>query len=154
MFSFCLKYLSLRKLHVIILISIVNFAISAQDLTDVEIKTALIYNFLKYIDHPDFEKHDTLILGVFGDDKALIKNLRKLEKQKIKGKRIQLSLITKSFSPTDIDALFLFNEYNFELTRIYRLLQGHTVLLITDRAEEKRQVMIKFTWKIIQYNLK
>jgi PAS domain S-box-containing protein len=133
-----------KELLLSVLLMILGCSLRAQNLTDAEVKTALIYNFFRYIDNPDFDNRDTLFLGIYGDDQTLIKSLSKLEHQRLKDKRIQIVRLERNTSLSKINALFIFNEYNFELTRLYKQIQGQPILLITDRADEKTQVFINF----------
>lgn len=135
---------SFLRVFIITLSLFAGIAMQAQKLTDAEIKTALIYNFLKYTEHPDFSHKDTLYIGVYGDDATMISSLGRLEKQKIKGKRLKLVFLGEQIIVPGLDAYYLLNEYNFEQSRIFKELQEKPILFITDRAEEKRQVMINF----------
>lgn len=133
----------LKLLCALMLIAL-NINLKAQNLTDAEIKTALVYNFLKYTESAHFDTISTIHLGAYGDDKALLESLKKLEHEKIKGKNIKVVQLQKPIDLKHIDALFLFNENNFELSRINKLANNKSLLLITDRAEDKKLVMINF----------
>jgi hypothetical protein len=114
---------SFLRVFIITLSLFAGIAMQAQKLTDAEIKTALIYNFLKYTEHPDFSHKDTLYIGVYGDDATMISSLGRLEKQKIKGKRLKLVFLGEQIIVPGLDAYYLLNEYNFEQSRIFKELQ-------------------------------
>ncbi len=116
----------------------------AQDITDAEVKAALLYNFIKHISYSDTTKTDRITVGIYGEDVAMTNELSNLHNKKVRGKRINLVKLTRITTPPPVNFLFVFNENNYDLTRIYRLIKEKQVLLISDRYDEKREVMINF----------
>lgn len=143
-----LKHTTLPRCFVQIICAIVllltSFNIKAQELNDAEVKTALVYNFLKYINNLHFDTVNTIHLGLYGDDEVLLESLKQLDNKKVQGKEIKIVYLNKGLDINNLEVLFLFNENNFELSRINKLINKDPILLITDRAEDKKLVSINF----------
>ena len=123
-----------------------TFFCNAQ-LNDSEVKTALIFNFIKFIEAEKIDQKNTINICYYGHDTTMSKLILKLEKEKVKNKKLVVQRYEDIEDLNEIDILFVFNEYNFEISKIFRSIHGKNVLLITDRYPDKKEIMINFIHK-------
>jgi PAS domain S-box-containing protein len=117
-----------------------------QQVTDDQIKAGYIYNFLKYIQWENEEKTDTFKIAIYGEDYALINNVKSIEKLQVKGKPIRV-ISFKSIGDLEYThILMITNDRNFFVKDILDLIKGRNTLLVTDRCEYQRYVMINFIY--------
>ncbi len=116
-----------------------------QQVTDNQIKTGYIYNFLKYIQWENEEKTDTFKIAVYGEDYALINTLKSMEHLQVKGKAIKVITFKSIGDIVFSHILLITNDRNFFVKDILDLIKGRNTLLITDRCEYPRYVMVNFT---------
>jgi PAS domain S-box-containing protein len=117
-----------------------------QQVTDNQIKTGYIYNFLKYIQWENEEKTDTFKVAVYGEDNALINNLKSMEHLQVKGKLIKVITFKSIGDIVFSHILLITNDRNFFVKDILDLIKGRNTLLVTDRCEYPRYVMVNFTY--------
>jgi len=136
--------IQIKILSAVFLFVCFSILIKAQNPTDADVKTALIYNFIKYVNYNQIQSKDTFYVVLYGEDPSLTEKLSNLRDSRVNGKSISIRKLNKIDTSNKIDLLFIFNEYNFEISRIYRLINGSEILLVTDRYENKQEVMINF----------
>ncbi|MFC2138495.1 YfiR/HmsC family protein [Bacteroidota bacterium] len=143
--------LCIRKfLYKIIIIIIPLFTVFihydsyAQEITDAKIKTALIYKFCKYITWNNFSDPDTFKIGVFGNDPIMWNSLTELNNSKAYSRKIALYEIETVEDYFKTDILYVNYESNDQITDLYKFCKNDSTLFITDRHENKRDVMINF----------
>ncbi|MCG8699045.1 MAG: YfiR family protein, partial [Bacteroidales bacterium] len=139
------KYPKLTRLIILIGLTIFFTPTRAQNPTDSELKTALIYNFLKFLTHDSLNQKDTIRIGILGDNPNAINAFNAIHEKGINKKKILVTTYDRITEVPTIDVLYVLYEYNFEISKVYKLTQGTNTLLITDRYDEKREVMINFT---------
>ncbi len=139
----CLQY-KLFLLSVFILCVGGTKDIYSQNLNDAEVKTALLYNFLKYIEGESIDNADTIFISYLGEDQLLSDLIKNLNNQKVKGKKISINELNDNQNLNKTDIIFVFNEYNFDVTRIYKKIQNTRTFIITDRYSDQREIMINF----------
>lgn len=116
-----------------------------QQVTDNQIKTGYIYNFLKYIQWENEDKTDTFKVAVYGEDYALINTLKSMEHLQVKGKSIKVVTYKSIGDIVFSHVLLITNDRNFFVKDILDLIKGRNTLLVTDRCEYPRYVMVNFT---------
>lgn len=112
--------------------------------TDADVKTALIYNFLKYTSYSNSHSKDTFQIFLVGDDVYLHKKLLNLQNKTVNGKIIKILSGDLPDLLENSDMIFVFNESNFEISPIFKQIKGKNILLVTDRYDNKQEVMINF----------
>jgi PAS domain S-box-containing protein len=128
-----------------LLIGLYFFPLKAQNPpTDADVKTALIYNFLKYTTYSKSQNVDTFYIILVGEDEYLKKKLYNLQNKTVNGKIIVLRTREEAGTIDHCDLLYVFNERNFEITPIFKQIKGKNILLVTDRYDNKQEVMINF----------
>jgi PAS domain S-box len=117
-----------------------------QQVTDDQIKTGYIFNFLKYIQWENEEKIDTFKIAVYGEDYALINTLKSIERLQAKGKPVRV-IIFKSLGDIEYSHILLITNDRISFVHdIFTLIKGRNTLLVTDRCEYPRYVMVNFTY--------
>ncbi|MDC0584248.1 YfiR/HmsC family protein [Bacteroidales bacterium] len=117
---------------------------SQNELNDADIKAGLIYNISEQVNWKKHASTDVFIIGVYGNDPLMLKAIKSIESQQIKGRRVIVNKFKSLMDIEDADVLYLNYSSNFETNRIYRLIKNTNTLFITDRNELKRQTMINF----------
>ena len=117
-----------------------------QQITDDQIKTGYIYNFLKYIQWEKEEKTDTFKIAVYGEDPSLIGTLKSIEHLQVKGKPIKV-ITFKSIGDIVFSHILLITNDRISFVKdILDLIKGRNTLLVTDRCEYPKYVMVNFTY--------
>lgn len=117
-----------------------------QQVTDDQIKTGYIFNFLKYIQWENEEKIDTFKIAVYGEDYALINTLKSIERLQAKGKPVRV-ITFRSIGDIEYSHILLItNDRISFVSDIFTLIKGRNTLLVTDRCEYPRYVMVNFTY--------
>jgi len=117
-----------------------------QQVTDDQIKTGYVYNFLKYVQWESEEKTDTFKIAIYGEDYPLINTLKSIERLQVKGKPIRV-IHFKSIGDIEFTHILLItNDRIFFVKDILDLIKGRNTLLVTDRCEYPRYVMANFTY--------
>jgi len=132
------------RVGIIILLVFFCNTLKAQNPTDADVKTALIYNFLKYTNYSSSHSKDTFYVVIYGEDNYLLGKLLNLQDKKVNGKTILIQKRNEIDNTEPIDLLYIFNENNFEISPIFRQFKGKSLLLVTDRYDNKQEVMINF----------
>jgi len=127
-----------------------------QQVTDDQIKTGYIHNFLKHIQWESEEKIDTFKIAVYGEDYALINTLKSMEHLQVKGKPVRVITFNSIGDIEFTHILLITNDRNYFVKDIFDLIKGRNTLLVTDRCEYPRYVMVNFTYNdnsIIQFEI-
>jgi len=101
------------------------------------------YAFMKNIEWP---KEDTPFkIHVITTDEGLKNEFRSTsEAQKIAGRSVKTSFTNYVMIPQDADVIFVTNRYNATIPTLLDRIGGSAILLITDRYDKQRDVMINF----------
>lgn len=119
-------------------------AVVRSQLSDADVITAYIYQMSSRIEWAYYTSPDTFSIGIYGDDPVMLKSLKKLEKQNIKNKTVQIKQFNQLKDIEKTDMLYVNYSSNYDIERIFRLIKSTSTLLLTDRYENKREVMINF----------
>lgn len=117
-----------------------------QQVTDDQIKTGYIFNFLKYIQWENEGKIDTFKIAVYGEDYALINTLKSIERLQAKGKPVRVITFRSIGDIEYSHVLLITNDRISFVSDIFTLIKGRNTLLVTDRCEYPRYVMVNFTY--------
>jgi PAS domain S-box-containing protein len=123
-----------------------HLKIIAQQVTDDQIKTGYIYNFQKYITWEKESKIDTFYIGVYGGDETLINTLKSTELLLAKNKPIRVKVFNSVGDITFTHILYISYDRNYFVKDIYELIKGRNTMIISDRCEYQRYVMINFVY--------
>ena len=134
------------RLFVLTIIMFVCSSIYSEQVTDNHIKTGFISNFLKYVSWENENSIDTFKIGIYGDDDTFIGIIKSLEKIKAKNKPIQITSLKSINEFEFVHLLIVTNDKNYQIKDIYEIIKDHNTLLITDRCDFQRYVMINFIY--------
>ncbi len=118
--------------------------VNAQQMTNSSMKTFMIYKFAQFIEWDNETEIDTFKFGIYGDDRAFMSELTLLESVPLKNKPIKISQFSRMNDIRETQVLYIINDNNPDVDRIYDRLSGNNTLLITDRYEKPNKIMINF----------
>lgn len=132
------------KYYLVIIILLIIDSYSNAQTTDVNLKTAYIYNFATYIKWENEDKIDTFKIGVFGNDTALFRVLRNMvEIRLLKNKPIKVINFSDVEDIKRTQILYVFKKRNSEINKIYEKIKGTNTLVITNDYDSNKS-MINF----------
>lgn len=145
----------MKKLYLFFLFIVFSNLIVAQNITQQKVKGAYIFNFTKYIEWPEQQKLTEFVIGVYGDDDAMYRELYNSSKNQMS--RVKLYNSTKSlplkvvklkntFNPQNIQMLYVPPHENKNIIDIVDRTHNSNTLIITDNCDSMHQIMINFTW--------
>jgi PAS domain S-box-containing protein len=123
-----------------------SYSSSAQKLTDNQIKAGIIYSFLKYVFWENETQIDTFKIAVYGDDPSFVEVMKSMEKEQVKNKPIKVYAFNSISEIIYTHVLFITNNRNYLIKDVFDLIKSHNTLLITDRYEFQRYIMINFVY--------
>lgn len=135
------------KLNYFLLIlfsGIISLHCYAQEISDIQVKTAFLHKFLDYVKWEDESSIETFIIGIYGDDPSLLSTVKSIEKITVKEKNIKVVSFGKASQITKTHLLMVTHESRNELPRIFDRIKSTNTLLVSDRCDFKRSIMINF----------
>jgi two-component system, chemotaxis family, sensor kinase Cph1 len=136
----------IRVATLFVLFSIPVISGLSQQLTNNQIKTGYVFNFLKIITWNNEPAIDTFKVGVFGEDQSLVDVLKSMERQEVKGKPVKIVVFNSFNNISSTQVLLVSADRNFYINDLYLLTKNRNTLLVTDRCEYQRYVMINFVY--------
>jgi PAS domain S-box-containing protein len=130
----------------IFLLSIGFFPASAQTPTDNQIKAAYIYNFIKNITWTDEGTIDTFKITVYKGDTDLLEVMKNMEGLEVRNKPVHITNITQQRNLQNVQLIFLPEKQNAFVKDIFEAVARQNILLVTDRCEFQRFVMLNFVY--------
>lgn len=101
------------------------------------------YSIAKNIEWP--KKETPFKIHVITTDEALKEQFRNTsQNQKIVGRSVTVSFTSYVITPQDADIIFVTNQYNATIPTLLDRISGNGLLLLTDRYDKQRDVMINF----------
>jgi signal transduction histidine kinase len=129
------------------------------ELSQEEIKTAYIYNFLKYIQWPNEGK--SLKLVYVGDKEPYFQTLKSLEQQQVRGLSLDITQAHADAALLQADIILVDSQQESRLSHINALIGTAAILVIADNAKDKQLIGLNFVnrpnnkigFEINRYNL-
>ena len=115
------------------------------------VKSAYIYNFLKYISWPSEEQLEAIRIGFIGNDEAFFEACLRIQNQSIRQKALVVHRVRAPKDIKNYHVIVTSKDQNPDLQNIARVLYGQTTLLISDDAKDKQLTMVNFTYPDSQY---
>ncbi|WP_462251369.1 YfiR/HmsC family protein [Ekhidna sp.] len=104
---------------------------------------SMTYSFIENIEWP--QKDTPFKIHVITTDNDLKQEFRSTSQNKtLAGRNTVVSFTGYVLIPEDVDAIFVTNQYNVTIPTLLDRIGGKNVLLITDRYNKQRDVMINF----------
>jgi PAS domain S-box-containing protein len=135
-----------RFFTLLTIILLAPFCLLAQLTNEYQIKSGYIFNFQKYFEWERENKIDTFRIGVYGENSNFITTLKSMEGFTAKNKPIKIILFNSIADIKYTHILLVTNDRNYMVKDILDLIRGQNTLLITDRCEYQRYVMVNFIY--------
>ena len=123
-----------------------SFSLKSQQISDNQVKAGYLYSFLKYITWDNESQIDTFKIAIYGGDPEINSLLKDMEKMQVKNRPIHIIYLKSIGEITYCHLLYITNEKNFFVTDIFNLIKANNTLLVSDRYEYQRYVMINFIY--------
>jgi hypothetical protein len=123
------------KKQIYILLSIVFFTLGASpEETAAKIKAIYIYNFTKYIEWPESYKQGNFVIGIIGNNNALVNELNKMATVKTVGNQhLEIKNIS-STSDIGCHIIYLLSDNSTQLSEVIENNKNKSTLIITDKT--------------------
>ena len=108
------------------------------------LKTAFIYNFMRYIVWPDEQNKKQFKLVYLGDNQKIIRSLESLSSNNIRNKSFLIRSTTKVSEIFPADVIFVDQAQTRKLRAINAYIKDKPVLVISENAKEKQLFGINF----------
>jgi len=141
---FLQSILKLILIFGLIFICLTSGGLYAQDISNSNMKTFLIYKFGQHILWENEEDIDTFRIGVFGMDEEILSDITFLETVQLRGKPISVYHFTRFNEIDNPHILFLTSDKNPTINRIFEKIAGNNTLLVSDECNDKYRIMINF----------
>ncbi len=140
---FCAKMILLLALFLLD-----TYVILCQQLTEVQVKSAYIYNFFSSIEwqkEPDLKEY---VIGFYGDEPEMLDELNYLAKtKKVKGIPIKIIRISLLENKQKIHILYIAESENQNIRNIGLIYNNENTLIITNECQDRTWIMINFVMK-------
>ncbi len=118
----------------------------AQSPSPVQVKGAYVLNFLKYVEWKDEGSVSRFVVGMYGEDEALYRELSTaLPKMKAKQKGIQVVQVSDIEQAKSVHLLMVAGSENTDIRAIANGVRRTNTLLVTDNCGDKQSIMINLT---------
>ncbi len=134
----------MKRYLLILALIISNFFVYPQ-YTEPGIKATLIYYFGDYVTWPNHNNFNSFTIAAITNNNQIITELNIIAKTKsIKNKPIVIKQINTNQIDSTIQILYIDENYNDQLSQIYKQLNNLNILLVTDNATNRLYTMINF----------
>ena len=119
---------------------------ATQSMSPVQVKAAYVYNFLKHINWRGEESVSRFVVGVYGEDEPLYRELSTtLPKMKAKRKGIRVVQVSGIEQTKSVHVLVVAGSENADIRTIANGARRTNTLLVTDNCNDKQSIMINLT---------
>lgn len=99
-----------------------------------KIKAIYIYNFTKYIEWPENYKQGNFVVGVYGNNSALLSELNKMASSKTVGsQKFEIKSLTSSAEAAQCHIVFVQPDNSTQLPEIVSKIKSKSTLIVTDK---------------------
>jgi signal transduction histidine kinase len=107
--------------------------------------SAYIYSIAKNIQWQNEDSLKEFHFLIIGNDENIIREMTNLSKtRKLRNKPIRISSATNYTGMIDLQLVFVLQDKSDQLISIYSQIENHNILLVSDKYEDKRLIMINF----------
>lgn len=107
-----------------------------------ELKGALLFNFVKYVQWPGEENSTEFVLGLYGEDEDLYRSLvAGVADRTVRGKPIRVMRITQ-LQKNKVNLLSVGPQLTGQLGQIVQTLHGSSTLVVSDGSSDQHHIMI------------
>lgn len=132
----------MKKLLAIILVAFMSMSatVRMQQDTNAKIKAVFLYNFTKYIEWPPSYKEGPFVIGVLGNNSALMTELNKMASAKMAGtQKFEIRNLTSFEGSTKCHILYIQPDKGGELPEVISKARGKSTLIVTEKPGLARQ---------------
>jgi signal transduction histidine kinase/DNA-binding response OmpR family regulator len=110
--------------------------------TAAELKGALLFNFVKYVQWPEEQNYPEFVIGLYGEDDELYQALvTGVAGRKIRDKPIRI--VRMSGPKADkVNLLSVGGQYTGQLAQLLQTLRGSNTLIVSDGSDDQHHIMI------------
>jgi len=107
--------------------------------------SAYIYSIAKNIQWQNEDSLKEFHFLIIGNDENIIREMTNLSKtRKLRNKPIRISSATNYTGMIDLQLVFVLQDKSDQLISIYSQIENYNILLVSDKYEDKRLIMINF----------
>ena len=133
--------------HVVfcLLTIVANVSGAAPETYDVsKIKSAYVFNFIRYVTWPNESAVQVLNIGFYGEDKAYYQALKKMHGKRLRGFTLNVKQLSSLVNNKVLHVLVVAEGKSFSLSGIAKKLQSQATLLVSEKAQDKKNTMLNF----------
>ncbi len=144
--SIQIKKIALIKIIIIFCISLYfTLPVSAfEKNVSAKVKSALVFNFIKYIEWPNQKNIVNFSIGYYGSDQAYHQELQKMQGIKVKHYSLNIIKITSLEQLIKLQIVVIDEAQSRSIVSIARQLDEQATLIISDNAKDKKYSMLNF----------
>lgn len=110
--------------------------------TTSDLKGALLFNFVKYVQWPSEESSSEFVLGLYGEDEELYRSLiAGVADRTVRGKPIRVVRVSQ-LQKNKVNVLSVGQQYTGQLVQILQTLHGSGTLVVSDGSSDPHHIMI------------
>ena len=119
---------------------------AAQSMSPVQVKAVYVYNFLKHIEWQGEDTVSRFVVGVYGEDEALYRELSSmLPKMNARSKGIEIVQLSDIEQAKSVHLVMVAESENTNIRTIADGVRRTNTLLVTDNCDDKQAIMINLT---------
>jgi hypothetical protein len=100
-----------------------------------KIKAIYIYNFTKYIEWPESYKEGNFVVGVLGNNVALVNELNKMASSKTVGtQKFEIKSISSPADCAKCHIVYILSDNSGQLADVLGKVKGKSTLIVTDKS--------------------
>ena len=134
------------RLKILIFLSILLCtppAMSIQQGVSNKVKSAYVFNFIKYVQWPD--KHNkTFSVGFFGDDKTYFSALKQMQGMKVNNYTLEVTKIISIDQLDQLQLVVLDKSKSEMIKEVSKQLNKQATVIVSDGAKDKKYTMLNF----------
>jgi len=117
----------------------------SQQHTEVQLKSAYMYNFFSYVEWQNQNKINEYVIGFIGNEPEMFTELTYLAKtKKVKGIPIKITRISLSDAPQKLHMLYIAESENENIRNIGLVYNNENTLIITNQCPDRTWIMINY----------
>jgi len=109
-----------------------------------KVKSAFVYNFIKYIEWPNEKGIVNFTIGYYGSDQSYYQEIKKMQGVKIKQHNLNVIKIISLEQLNKLQVLVIDNVRSRGIANIAKQLGEQATLIISDNAKDKKNTMLNF----------
>jgi len=119
--------------------------IHGQSFSRNEIKAAYLTEIPESVVWPNENHKSSFVIGVLGENPEMLNSLKLIARKKtIKNKAIEIKTYTAINQITNIDLLYITQDWNPAIKDVYNQINQKNILLVSDSCADKSYVMLNF----------